>query len=108
MVLETYTGQLAFSKERSDPKLVGGMDVASYVMYNSSCSQVDHFEDDLKDVELFKKIQDSTIQAGARECQHSPAFYHSLISRCLSRHSRRPTSQDVRANKDIIVTVGLL
>ena len=54
--------------------------------------QVDHLEDELKDPDLFRKCQDEAIA----ECpQELATFFHGLITRCLSRHSKRPTSVEV-------------
>ena len=62
-----------------------------------SLYQVDHLEDELKKLESFKDCQDQRVE----KCKPDLAkFLYGVICQCLSRHSKRPSSRQVRPIAD--------
>ena len=84
-----------YSQERDDPKLVCQCPPSSHVIMVPN--QVDHVEDELKCVEKFRSLEDKSIGQCSPELS---AFIYSIVTKCLSRHSKRPSSLEVG---DIVV-----
>ena len=62
-------------------------------MYNYMAIQVEHMDDQVKDVELFKQSQDT--KAGCEMEHYLVNIYHRLVNCCLPKNSRRSDTNKV-------------
>lgn len=88
-MLETYCGEKVFEKGRPDPKLVCLLLWLAWTLVHLL-----YFGGNYRLTIL--KMKSRTWPSSKGDCKAKELdFYHGVIVQCLTRHSKRPTSQQV-------------
>ena len=97
MVLETYTGQMAFDQTREDPELVGTLMITIiliiYFLSFLPCFQATHTEDHRTTIEDFLTLADTSL--GRVSDRIVVTTLYNIVKKSLVRHGARASSAGV-------------